>query len=191
MNLLAHLHLGATAHPGVAAGNLLADYRRRLPPAAKDDFMEAGVRLHRRIDAQADAHPLHKEARRCISPARRRLAGILVDVFFDYCLTRHWNRFESRPLPDFVDGELDRIARHLRDTQSVYAPFLAKLRNGQWLLSYGTPEGVGQAFERMAARSPAVAKLVGAEGELRENTAALDEMFLSFYPDLVAACAQR
>jgi acyl carrier protein phosphodiesterase len=188
MNLLAHLHLGATTHPGAAAGNLLADYRRRLPPAAGDDFMESGVRLHRKIDAHTDAHPLHKEARQCISPARRRLAGIMIDVFFDFFLTRHWNRFESTPLPDFVEGELTRIARYLHDTHSVYGPFLAKLQQGQWLLSYGTVDGIGQTFGRMASRSPVLTPLVGAESELLDNDTQLDGIFLSFYPNLMAAC---
>jgi acyl carrier protein phosphodiesterase len=191
MNLLAHLHLGAAAHPGAAAGNLLADYRRRLPPAAPDDGIETGVRLHRKIDAYTDAHPLYQEARCCISPAHRRLAGIMVDVFFDYFLTRHWNRFESTPLPEFVAGELDRIARYLRDTQSVYGPFLAKLRQGQWILSYGTLDGIGQTFGRMATRSPVLAPLVGAECELRDNESRLEVLFLSFYPDLIAARASR
>lgn len=188
MNLLAHLHLGAKTLAGVAAGNLLADYRRRLPPTPIDGLMAIGVRFHRKIDAQTDAHPLHREARRCISPARRRLAGIMVDVFFDYFLTRHWNRFEAVPLQDFVHAELSRIARHLRDAQSAYAPFLAKLRQGQWILSYGTVEGIGQTFGRMATRSPVLTALVGAENELRENDSTLETLFLSFYPDLVAHC---
>lgn len=191
MNLLAHLHLGATVHPGTAGGNLLADYRRQLPPAAKDDWVELGVRLHRRIDACADAHPLHREARACVAPPRRRLAGIMVDVFFDYFLTRHWARFEPRPLPDFVNAELDRIARHLRDTRSVHAPFLARLQQGRWLLSYGTLEGLGQTFARIAARAPAVAHLAGAESELARHAPALERLFLDFYPDLIARCAPR
>lgn len=115
----------------------------------------------------------------------------MVDVFFDFFLTRHWNQFEPIPLSDFVHGELDRMARYLRDTNSVYGPFLTKLRHGQWLLSYGTLEGIGQTFARMATRSAALAHLVGAESELHENKAALDRLFLSFYPDLIAACSPR
>lgn len=186
MNLLAHLHLGAPTPPGVAAGNLLADYRRRLPPATIDAHMEMGVRLHRQIDARTDAHPLHQEARRCISPARRRLAGILVDVFFDFFLTRHWSRFAPTPLLDFVPAELNRIARHLGAARSAYAPFLAQLQAGRWVLSYGTLEGVGQTFSRMANRSPILARLIGAESELRENDAVLEKLFLNFYPELAA-----
>lgn len=115
----------------------------------------------------------------------------MADVFFDYFLTRHWSRFESIPLPEFVAGELDRIARYLRDTQSVYGPFLAKLQQGKWILSYGTLEGIGQTFGRMATRSPVLAPLVGAETELRENDAMLETLFLSFYPDLIAHCSPR
>lgn len=56
MNLLAHLYLSANHPIPVQAGNLLADFLRRTGAHIPDDAFAAGVRLHRSIDAYADAH---------------------------------------------------------------------------------------------------------------------------------------
>ena len=101
MNLLAHLHLSAAHSTGVAAGNLLADFLRRTGAAPPDAEFAAGVRLHRAIDAFAEAHPRHRAARACLSPERRRLGGIIVDVACDFFLSRDWPRYSPLPARNY------------------------------------------------------------------------------------------
>lgn len=37
-----------------------------------------------------------------VSTRRRRFAGIMVDVFFDHFLARHWHRYTDMSLPVFT-----------------------------------------------------------------------------------------
>ena len=54
--------------------------------------------LHRRIDSFADTHPAFRRSRGRVSAARRRVAGIMVDMFYDHFLARHWGQFSGQRL---------------------------------------------------------------------------------------------
>ena len=129
MNWLAHVFL---SEPSVEfrLGNLLADLVRGADRAGMpDEFLRGAVR-HKAIDAFTDAHPIVRETRARLDPRFRRFSGVLVDIFYDYCLAQRWamysdeplNSFTSRfyveaklrslPLPDAARATLDRIVRH-------------------------------------------------------------------------------
>ena len=46
--------------------------------------------LHRRIDNFADTHPAFRRSRGRVSAARRRVGGVMVDMFYDHFLARHY-----------------------------------------------------------------------------------------------------
>ncbi len=186
MNLLAHLHLSEGAPAGVAAGNLLADYMRRLNATAPDRDFEAGLRLHYAIDAFAEKHPLAREARACIAPPRRRLAGIIVDVAFDHVLSREWRRYSPVPLESYVAARLETIRSHLERRPPPLHDLVRRAMEEEWLLEYGTPDGLRRTFDRIARRSPAAAGLRGAEEEIDRHGERFLELFSRFYPQLLA-----
>lgn len=188
MNLLAHLHLAAAQPGGVAAGNLLADYRRHVAVPIGDRDVAEGIRFHRRIDAVADAHPRHRSARALISPRRRRLAGVIVDVLYDYCLSSQWASYASEPLEAFVERELNRILHALPPGAADCRALIARIRSERWILCYGTPAGLRLTFQRVARRSPVAAGLLGAEEELDRVGPHLAASFQELYDDLQAAC---
>ena len=188
MNLLAHLHLSEGRPAGVAAGNLLADYLRRLDAAPLDADFAAGVHLHRAIDAYADSHPVLRAVRTTFAPPWRRWSGILLDVACDFFLTRDWARYAARPLRDHVDARLDEIQRHLQARSAPLATLVERLRAEEWLLSYGSLDGLRGAFERIARHSPAAAVLRGAEREIERRQPELPAAFDEFYPRLRARC---
>src|SRR5262245_27623584 len=61
-----------------------------------------GLILHRSIDTYTDAHALVARSRARISAARRRYAGILVDLFYDHYLARHWSDYAATALDEFT-----------------------------------------------------------------------------------------
>ena len=183
MNLLAHLHLSEGRPVAVAAGNLLADFLRRTGAVAPDEEFAAGIRLHRRIDAFADAHPDLREARAALPSPWRRWSGILADVACDFCLSREWPRFHSQPLPVFVRSRLAAIQRYLHFTPTPLRPLFDRALAENWLLAYGTPAGLRLTFERLSRRSPAAAALRGAEQAILAEEPAFRAAFDSFYPD--------
>lgn len=191
MNLLAHLHLSDGWPVPVAAGNLLADYLRRfgagLPAAGISDagFAE-GVRLHRAIDAFAEADPRHRAARACLSSARRRLGGIIVDVACDYFLSQDWPRYCPVPLREYVSARLAAIQNFLRGHATPLRALVDRAVAEEWLLAYGTPAGLRLTFERISRRAPAAAPLRGAEEEILDRQVCLRAAFADFYPALRA-----
>ena len=186
MNLLAHLHLSDGLPAGVAAGNLLADFLRRLGAEAPAGDFAAGVRLHRAIDAFADADPALRAARAGFAPPWRRWGGILLDVAGDYFLTCGWARYSAVPLRDHVAARLVDVQGYLRDRPTPLRPLVDRLLAEEWLLSYGSMDGLRLAFERLARRSPAAAALRGAEREIERRQPELQAAFDEFYPRIRA-----
>lgn len=101
MNELAHFQLAA-ADDGLLVGALLGDYVKG--PLRADEWPPgwlAGIRLHRRIDAVTDAHPLLDDCRASLPPELRRYAGIILDVALDHWLARNWRSVHPEPLERF------------------------------------------------------------------------------------------
>lgn len=191
MNLLAHLHLSNHLPAPIAAGNLLADFLRRLDAAPPDSDFEAGVRLHRAIDAFADAHPAIRQVRSLLRPPWRRLGGIVVDVACDFCLSRDWQRHSPIPLREYVSARLSTIQRYLRARPSPLLALLERATAEEWLFAYASPEGLELTFRRMSRRSPAAAALAGAETEILRLQPELQDAFDRFYPQVRARFVPR
>lgn len=189
MNLLAHLHLSDGRPAAEAAGNLLADFLRRFGAEAPDADFASGVRLHRAIDAFADADPVLRAVRAGFVPPWRRWGGVLLDVAGDYFLSLDWPRYAAGPLRAHVDARLAEIHRYLQARAPLLAPLAERLRTEEWLTSCGSPAGLRRAFERIAHRSPAAAVLRGAEREIERCQPELQAAFEDFYPRLRARCA--
>ena len=135
MNFLAHLFLGPR-DPEQALGSLLGDFVRG--PVAKLDLPEGvrqGIWLHRRIDSFTDAHPLIAMSRTRVSPERRRYAGIMIDMFYDHLLARHWDRFADQPIGDFT-ARMYPLLRAQRPVIPLSAwPVIHNMTEHDWLSS--------------------------------------------------------
>lgn len=191
MNLLAHLHLSFGRDPDTLTANVLADYLTRyepvenMPAKLRDRFMP-GVVLHRKIDSFTDQHEVVARARGLVSPERRRLAGIIVDIVFDFYLSKNWRRF-SRESQEIT------VSRGYATISMVAATGLgeatqtlvSRMRRTDWLNAYGTLEGQATTFRRVSRRSPALEKLRGSEDEILRSGAGLERCFLEFYPELM------
>ena len=196
MNLLAHLHLSEGCHPDVLTANVLADYLGRYDPVEKmpspiADRLMPGVRLHREIDSFTDQHPVVAEARNLVSQDRRMLGGIIVDIAFDYYLSRHWKRFSEEDIDATISRGYATMAMVAttglsRRTLSI----ISKMRAKNWLRAYGSLEGQALTFQRVSRMSPAVANLVGAEEDIVRNDRDFDACFLAFYPELQSHVAE-
>jgi acyl carrier protein phosphodiesterase len=196
VNYLAHVFLSRQS-PDFLVGALLGDFVKGsidgLPYAPQ--VCEA-IALHRAIDRYTDAHPIPRASRALISPARRRFGAILVDVFYDHFLARHWHDYCERPLPVFVREVYtallachERLPPRLR----MVAPRMAA---DDWLQAYADCRGIHAAVNGIARRlghRPRAAALQGGGEELERNYAALETHFHEFFPQLIRhvdACAR-
>lgn len=182
MNYLAHALL---AGPAIAdrVGGIAGDFVKGVLPGALPPDLAAGVALHRAIDQWADTHPAFRASRARVSAERRRYGGILVDVFYDHLLAKHWSRYHSAPLEHFTRGLYSDAALLLRDLPSRFAQVLPLMQSDDWLAAYREPVAVGFALDGMSRRHVRQPNpLLGALAELDRDYAGFEADFLRFMP---------
>lgn len=184
MNFLAHLHL-AEPTPVSRLGNLLGDFVKGRPDDRFAPELWRGIMHHRHLDAFTDGHADWQRSRDRLDPARRRFAGILVDVFYDHFLSRHWDRFS--PEGPSRDSFIARCHLDLAEAAPLGPPdarmVLEVMKRQAWLESYQELAGIDQALHRMAQRSPRFSALGGALEELETHYEGFESDFLAFYPE--------
>lgn len=183
MNFLAHALL-AGAMPGDRCGGVAGDFVKGLLPGPLPEALAAGVALHRRIDSFADTHPAFLASRARVSAERRRLSGVMVDLFYDHFLAVHWSCFCKEPLEQYVE----RLYTELNEVKNVlperFGEVLPLMEKHNWLLSYRSIDAVAAALDRMALyRLRRPNNLAGAGDELLQNYAGFETDFLAFFPD--------
>jgi len=182
MNHLAHLHLAAPAR-GALVGALLADYHKGPLDGRLPAEVEQGIRLHRRIDAFTDSHPVVRELRRLFRPPARRLAGIVLDLHFDLLLSRHWGRFHELPLADFCAGALSVLDDHRELFPPAGRRYLVHLRERELLRRYGDERVVEGALQHLGARLGQESAMRLAADTARARLDRLEQGFLTLYPE--------
>lgn len=188
MNYFAHLVL---AQPTVTSkvGNLMGDFMRGIREEALSEPVRAGLHNHRLVDRFTDDHPRVRAARRLFSPQRRRFAGVALDVLFDHFLIRHWSRFHDEDLAQVIRADY----RHLQYGQPLMPGLMRdttrRLVSNDWFGHYADLDTVGVALDRIAGRLRFANAFAGSIEDIRLHYGALEDTFLSFYPELRAHVA--
>ncbi|MEL0167618.1 MAG: ACP phosphodiesterase [Pseudomonadaceae bacterium] len=184
MNFLAHLLLGSQS-PEQALGSMLGDFvKGPVHQLDLPDPVREGIVLHRRIDSYTDAHPLVLQSKARISGERRRFAGILVDMFYDHLLARHWSRFADRQLDDFTRDVYQQL-RAQREWMPERAWTVVHYMSEQdWLGSYAQLAHLHRAVDNMARRLRRENPLPGGVAELEAAYDGFESDFLAFMPEL-------
>lgn len=180
MNYLAHLHLGGQ-EPQQLLGSLYGDFVKGTFLGDFSAQTEEAIRLHRRIDAFTDSHPLVRRALGRFPVSRRRYAGIALDMFFDHCLARDWERYADVPLDVFSKNVYQLLEREpaLPERLARIAPLIIA---EDWLGAYRDFSMIGHGLEVISQRLSQPEGLLGAYEELTVLYEPLSADFLEFYP---------
>ncbi len=184
MNYLAHLHLGGDA-PAQLLGSLYGDFVKGPLNGRWPAQIEAAIRLHRRIDAFTDSHPLQAQARARFPLARRRTAGMLLDLFFDHCLARDWQAYATLPLERFT-GRVYQVLAAEPELPGRLALMAPRMAAQDWLGSYREFAVLEQVIAGMQRRLSKPQLLDGSLSELERLYEPLSQDFRAFYPELMA-----
>ena len=185
MNYLAHLFL-ADDTPESQVGALLGDF---VKGAAKNNFspiIQRNIELHRSIDSFTDAHPIVRASKKVVSAERRRFAGVLLDVFFDHYLAKHWANFSDIALHAFTTNVYAVLQQHHAVLPEKLQRMLPFMRAEDWLGSYARVEWIEVTLQRMARRLSRGEMLASGGEELRRNYETFEADFLTFFPDLLS-----
>jgi acyl carrier protein phosphodiesterase len=189
MNFLAHALLAGNGDAD-RIGGVLGDFVKGYLPAGLHPELASGVALHRAIDSFADRHPAFAASRARISPARRRVSGVLVDLFYDHLLARDWALHGSGTLDDYTL----RLYALLEDYPGPLPPqareVARRMRTRDWLGSYRSLAAVGRAIDQMAVhRLRRANPLAAGIEEFLADAEGYAADFTLFLPDAVAFAA--
>lgn len=192
MNYLAHFHLAtvvaeASEHPEheLLVGALLGDFVKGPLRGEWQTGLEAGIALHRRIDALTDTHPEVIALLEQLPADYRRYGGIMLDVCFDYCLSRQWGNFCTQPLPDFTG----QVYATLTDSNEILPPKAKqqaqRLQRYDVLGSMHHWQTVTNMLARIGLRLQRSNPLEHSAEILADNLPAIEQHFMRLYPELM------
>ena len=183
MNYLGHLYLSGE-EPLVIVGNFMADGVKGRYFDHHHPLVQRGIRLHRAIDSYTDAHPAQREGRARLRSHAGRYAGVVMDLFYDHLLARHWSTYRPEPLQGFAERMYHLLGTHQHHLIAPMRSMLTHMAAGNWLGSYATEEGLARALAGLAARVPQGHVMRGAEVVLRASITAYTEEFEVFIRDI-------
>jgi acyl carrier protein phosphodiesterase len=183
VNWLAHLLLSESTS-GFRVGNLLPDLINVSDRTQIPAVFHRGMECHRRIDEFTDAHPVVRRSINRIVKPYRRLAPILVDVFYDHFLSVRWEQYARIPLAQFVCEAYDSFEEQRDLLPPMVRVALQRMREENWLESYRDLAGVRLTLERISRRFRRPIDLAGGVAELERHYADFGADFDAFFPEL-------
>ncbi len=186
MNWLAHIFL-SEQKIDFQIGNFLADpLKGRSWENASEDMIN-GMKVHKIIDSYTDSHDIVS-----ISKKRLREKGLLkpiiIDLTYDYFLTKNWNKFCSIPICEFSQTFYtqahDRKFHFPKNANSSVETMI----NRDLLNKYHNLDQLKISFERMDLRLSQRLRqretAIGYFDVVEKNIDDLENDFLLFFPQL-------
>lgn len=184
MNFLAHLFLSNNQEQ-LMVGNFIADFISNKDLDRYDGGILEGIYLHRKIDFYTDNHPVVRESTVLLRPQHRKYAPVLLDLYYDYLLIHNWDQFSEISLEAFTQNAYAILDSYMPVMPMHLQGRLPGMIAGDWLRSYGTPDGLAYAVERMMYRTSKPEWLEKPIQTLQSNFEELNDSFLEFFPDVV------
>jgi acyl carrier protein phosphodiesterase len=190
MNFLAHILLSGDRE-GVIMGNFAGDFIKGKLTLERTytwipDYL-LGLKLHRFIDTYTDTHPIVRDAKKVLSKAYPRVAGVVLDIYFDYFLANHFEEYAEEPLSGFAKKSYDVILRNQEQIPEAMKPMAEAMIRHDWLGHYKEISGIKRSFDGLSRRFSFLNGIEGAENELLRNFPVYEAAFLEFFPLLQAA----
>ncbi len=186
MNWLAHVFL-SEQKIDFQIGNYLADpLKGKVWDSASVDIRK-GMQTHILIDSYTDSHQTVS-----ISKSRLREKGLLkpviIDLTYDYLLTKNWEKFSSIPLREFLDTFNTEAMQRSLDLPSDASGLVYNLAQNDRLNRYHSLEQLKRSFERIDTRLSE--RLLARETAssymdvVSDNIEQLENDFMVFFPEL-------
>lgn len=186
MNWLAHIFL-SEQNIDFQMGNYLADPLKckAWDNASKD--LTNGIKVHMIIDSYTDSHDIVKQ-----SKSRLRKGGLLksivIDITYDYFLTKNWDKFCNIPFDEFTKNFYIQAKERLDFLPQNARASVERLIKFNILNKYQKVEHLEKAFGRFDKRlSVKLASRDTASSYFKsvaENVEHLEKDFLVFFSEL-------
>ena len=183
LNYLAHLFLAGN-HPETILGNFIADHVKGSNILNFSEKTRNGIAMHRAIDAFTDQHPVVKQSILRLRSDFSKYSGVIVDMYYDHFLSANWEEYSGIDIHTFTKSRYDVLNSFQTILPSRSAKLLYFMEKQNWLLSYGSLDGMQQAFNGMSRRTTFESKMELAVGNLEAGYLEFKHEFSLFFPDL-------
>ncbi|WP_339758136.1 ACP phosphodiesterase [Algoriphagus aquimarinus] len=183
MNYLAHAYL-SFGQDEVLVGNFMGDFVKGKMMNTFPEEVQNGIKLHRAIDKFTDTHPLVRAGQSYLRPQFGHYATVITDIYFDYYLSKNWEKYSRIPLEDFIQNTFTTLKHHRQLFPDRFANMFQWMVQDNWLLKYGKIKGMEQTFIGMSRRTSFDSKMEVAHLALLEKEAEFQVIFFAFFEDL-------
>lgn len=184
MNFLAHLYLSGENEETII-GNFIADHVKGNRINRYSPGIVAGIKLHREIDSFTDKHPVFLSSKQRLQEKYRKYSGVIVDMFYDHFLSANWRDYSGEDINTFTNRMYKiAIKRYfiLPPKTKRILPFMAK---SNWLVGYGSIEGIDRALKGMSGRTPFDSGMENATVDLKKDYDKYLTEFREFFPEVI------
>lgn len=184
MNHLAHFFL-AGEDPGLLIGGFLGDYVKGRLRGERTQAIEAGIKLHRAIDAFTDKHSITRISQQRFEPRFRRFSGIMTDIIYDHFLAFHWKNYHQHDLQTFSNATFRVLlagVEHFPDTASRSC---VQMHEKNALAHYSDGIFVQRSFKYLSGRLSRANPLAEGYIQFMNNRSGLETDFQAFFPELM------
>jgi acyl carrier protein phosphodiesterase len=184
MNYLAHAFF-SFRQPPLLVGNLISDFVKGSRQYHYPEEIQAGIRLHRAIDAFTDQHEATRDAKEIFRPHYRLYAGAFVDVAYDHFLANDNTHFaHEEKLFEFSQFAYDVLHQHYDVLPENFQMMYSRMREQNWLYNYRQRWGIEKSFGGVVYRSKYLEESATAFALFEEHFEKLQQCYDTFVPDL-------
>jgi acyl carrier protein phosphodiesterase len=186
MNYLAHAYL-SFGNSNVLVGNMISDYIKGKKQYDYPAEIQAGIQLHRAIDAFTDTHEATQNVKTFFKKDYRLYAGAFADVVYDYFLANDKNEFETEvELKNFSTTTYSLLATQQEYFPEKFLKMFPYMQEQDWLYNYRTNEGMQKSFGGLARRAKYITETDTAYKIFLENKTAIQKEYDVFFPAVKA-----
>ena len=143
-----------------------------------------GIENHRFVDRETDKYLPVKELRPLFSPERRRFAGIVTDIAFDYFLIKHWDDLAVVEFPEFVQSCYTGLEESREWMPPRMSYVTSKMQEYDWLSTYATMDGISKTIDQVSKRMRFKNNMAGSVIEINNNYDQIESVFLQLFSHL-------
>jgi acyl carrier protein phosphodiesterase len=183
MNFLAHLSLSDN-EPKLMVGNFIGDFVKGRNLASRfEPMIVTGIELHRAIDHFTDTHKVVQQSKKRLDGKYGHYSGVIVDVFYDHLLSAKWSEYYPDTISAFAAKAYQVIQSYDPILPEFVKEFLPYMIKQNWLVAYGTFDGLLQALTGIGRRTH-ISNMPDSVNDLKEKYQLFDEDFAVFFPQL-------
>jgi len=149
-----------------------------------DPTIQKGILLHRAIDTFTDTHPIFRQSKHRLHEKYGHYSGIITDIFYDYFLSKNWEKFSEQPLEEFIIQFYESLKTHYQLLNEKTQQIVPYLISQNWLATYNSKEGIELTLKRMDYRMKRQSNMQQSIAELSLFEQEFEIEFLTFFKEL-------